>query len=370
VLSLPDSGWQFTPEAEVRVPYATVEGSSEPVWLAPERLANRNWWLAGPYPYNDHQGFFDVFPPERGFDANDPAWKWYESPTSAVRPPVRNGIYYSYVNVWSPVARQARIAVAVADSVKLWWNEELKLVSHSHPPFVNLRDPWSHRPKIEIRQGWNAALLKIGPSFAGATGFLFRITDDCGNTLRDIAYSRDRTQPLKNARRVHLSVDAPPGTSGQPVSLNIPEDEIPERAFAFAPRTGEFRLASWTDSTLAHYSGSALYETSFRLDEFPAGERLLLDLGEVGLAAEVWINGQHAGERGWRPFEFDITPFARRGSNKLRVRVANSNAGWMSQGDPIYERGAWGVKFRSERDRLRTLRPNGLEGPVRILAEK
>jgi hypothetical protein len=42
----------------------------------------------------------------------------------------------------------------------------------------------------------------------------------------------------------------------------------------------------------------------------------------------------------------------------------------MAQGDPIYERGAWGVKFQSERDRLRTLDPNRPEGPVRILAEK
>lgn len=31
------------------------------------------------------------------------------------------------------------------------------------------------------------------------------------------------------------------------------------------------------------------------------------------------------------------------------------------------ERGGWGVKFASERDRLQTLHPNGLERPVRIL---
>ncbi len=58
----------------------------------------------------------------------------------------------------------------------------------------------------------------------------------------------------------------------------------------------------------------------------------------------------------------------RRGVNTLRIRIANSDAGWMSQGDPIYERGSWGVRFTSERDRLKTLRPNGLEGPVRLLS--
>jgi beta-galactosidase/beta-glucuronidase len=139
----------------------------------------------------------------------------------------------------------------------------------------------------------------------------------------------------------------------------------------FAPRTTAFTLASWTDSTLANYSGSALYETEFHLDEVPDGESLILDLGKVGLAAEVWLNGQKAGERVWRPYELDITPFVRRGVNRLRIRVANSNAGWMAQGPPIYGRDAWsGLNFKSERDRLQTLRPNGLEGPVRVLVWK
>jgi hypothetical protein len=371
LLRLPDSGWQFTPEAPVRVPYAKLEGSSEPIWLAPERLANRNWWLAGPYPYNDNQGFFDPYPPERGFDAKDPAWKWFESPTLAVRTPSWDGVYYAYVDVWSSTARRAQVAVAAADSVKLWWNGELKLVSFLSSPFVVLRDPESLRPAVEIRQGWNSVLLKIGPSRREKTGFLFRIADEEGNTLRDIIYARDRVLPPPHAsRRVHLTVDAPPGTKGKPLSLDITEDEIPERAFVFAPHTTSFTLASWTDSALANYSGSALYETSFDLAELPAGERLVLDLGEVGLAAEVWVNDQKAGERGWRPFEIDITPQVRRGPNRLRVRVANSNAGWMAQGPPYYENGAWGVQFASERDRLRTLHPNGLEGPVRILGVK
>ncbi len=83
----------------------------------------------------------------------------------------------------------------------------------------------------------------------------------------------------------------------------------------------------------------------------------------------MWINGKPAGSRVWTPFEFDVTGLVKSGANQLRVRVANSDAGWMSQGDPIYERGAWGIKFASERDRLKTLHPNGLEGPVRLLTQ-
>jgi hypothetical protein len=368
LLALPNSGWQFTPESPVRVPYATVDGSAEPVWLAPERLANRNWWLAGPYPCPDHGNFFDSFPPQKGFDARDPAWKWFESPGYNVQPKSGKGLYYAFVNVWSPVARKARAAVAAYDGVMLWWNGKLEFTVLDHPPFVNVRDAWAHRPPIEIRQGWNTLLLKIGPASAGSTGFMFRATDEQGNTLRDLVYTREQALPSKTAHRVHMSIEAPPGTAGPSISQDIAGDAIPERAVSFAPRTATITLSSWTDSTLAHYSGSAIYETTFVLEKVPAGERLLLDLGAVGLAAEVWVNGRKAGERAWRPYELDITAYARRGANRLRIRVANSNAGWMAQGDAIYRYGNWGVKFRTERDRLATLRPNGLEGPVRILA--
>jgi hypothetical protein len=55
------------------------------------------------------------------------------------------------------------------------------------------------------------------------------------------------------------------------------------------------------------------------------------------------------------------------GVNSLKVVVANSDAGWQSQGGTIYPKGSWGLKYSTERDRLPTIRPNGLEGPVRLL---
>ena len=147
------------------------------------------------------------------------------------------------------------------------------------------------------------------------------------------------------------------------------EREIPERPYVFPPQTTATKLFCWTDTPLAHYSGTALYETTFTLEAVPPGKRIYLDLGRVGLAAEVWINDQPAGSRAWSPYELDITGRVKSGANQLRIRIANSDAGWMSQGDPIYEHGAWGIKFATERDRLQTLRPNGLEGPVRLLTD-
>jgi hypothetical protein len=137
-----------------------------------------------------------------------------------------------------------------------------------------------------------------------------------------------------------------------------------------------FQLQSWTDSALAHFSGSAWYETEFMLPAASGAKpmsregRVFLDLGTVGLEAEVWVNGRSVGSRAWRPFRFDISGAIRRGRNRLGVRVTNSNAGWLAQGDTLYAKGSWGLKFNTERDRLSTLHPNGLEGPVRILIQR
>ena len=390
LLELPRTDWRFTPESTVRVPYADVAGAAEPVWLAPERLGHRAWWLAGPYPDKEGQGLYDVFPPERGFTPGDPMWKWVESPSPIIAPvklmfgeqvdfhawvdlhPERTGVYYAFVNIWSPSARTGRAAVAVAESVRLWWNGKLELTARPHFPFIHLRDVWANKVPVQLEQGWNSVLLKIGPSGAGPTGFLFRMTDEEGNTLRDLVYAPERVlPPPAPARRVRLAVAAPPGTTGASLALDVAEDAIPERPVAFEPAPASIVLASWTDSTLAHYSGSAIYEKSFDLDAVPAGARLVLDLGEVGLAAEVWLNERKVGERAWRPFELDITAAARRGRNELRIRVANSDAGWSAQGPTVYQPDAfWWTPFVTERERLKTLRPNGLEGPVRILAEE
>ncbi len=366
--------WRFTPESPVRVPYAEVAGSAEPVWLSPERLSQRDWWLSGPYPYGDHEGFFNAFPPESGFLPGAPAppgaqpWQYVESPTNALRPPARNSVYYAFNFVWSPDNRKIFAALAVADSVKLWLNGKLAFQHHSHTPFVSLRDSWSHRPALALQQGWNTLLLKIGPASAGATGFLFRFTDAANNTLREIVFAKEQTLPAKHPKPVRLTAGRPPGTAGEPVSLDLDERDIPERPFVFQPSTTTTGLFCWTDTPLANYSGTAIYETAFTVEAIPPGKRIYLDLGRVGLAAEVWVNDKSAGSRAWTPYELDVTGLVRRGVNTLRIRIANSDAGWMSQGDPIYERGSWGVRFTSERDRLKTLRPNGLEGPVRLLS--
>jgi hypothetical protein len=129
-------------------------------------------------------------------------------------------------------------------------------------------------------------------------------------------------------------------------------------------------LASWSENAdpgVRYFSGSAVYAKTFRIPQkAKAGDRLLLDLGDVREIAEVSLNGQMLGTLWNPPFTLDITDAAHPGDNRLQIRVVNL---WVNRliGDaqpsektkytfttfPTYEPDA-------------PLRPSGLLGPVQI----
>ena len=51
---------------------------------------------------------------------------------------------------------------------------------------------------------------------------------------------------------------------------------------------------------MTFYSGEAVYEKEFDLG--PG-----LELGAVGLTAQIWLNGEDVGTRLWGPFELGVT---------------------------------------------------------------
>lgn len=396
LLTLPKEGWRLTLESErLEVPYAhTPEG--EHVWLAPEREGIRRWWIIGPFPFDDHHGFFRAFPPERRFRRGGEyqgaygkvRWRWVEAPGYRIAPAEllalpgdrSFGNYYAFTHVFSPVARKAAIVASFADSLRVWWNGREVLSVHQHPKWLLLRDAWARRAAIEIRRGWNRLLVKVGASLSVPTAFSLRLVGEDGRTLHDLVFAAERRLPAQRpASPLRLYVEVPPGAAaleGEFAGVALPEgareieltvQRAPEAPVAFRSAPAEFVLGSWTDSALRHYSGTALYETEFELPATALSGRLALDLGEVGVAAEAWLNDQPLGVRAWRPYRFEITGVARE-RNRLAVRVANSDAGRLAQGDTLYPRGSWGLKFQTERERLEHIRPNGLEGPVRIIA--
>jgi len=125
-------------------------------------------------------------------------------------------------------------------------------------------------------------------------------------------------------------------------------------------------LKPWTDledPAARYFSGTAIYQTDFRIDALPADTRLVLDLGKAAEIVEVVVNGKTANTLWAPPFRADITSFINPGENHLEVRVTNT---WFNRlvhdaGLPQERRKTWTINGPPANA---PLRPSGLMGPV------
>ncbi|MGC8742259.1 MAG: glycosyl hydrolase [Verrucomicrobiia bacterium] len=87
-------------------------------------------------------------------------------------------------------------------------------------------------------------------------------------------------------------------------------------------------LISWSehqDTGVKYFSGTAEYRKTFQM---PAGliaknRRILLDLGEVQIMANVILNGKDLGILWKPPYRVDITEAIKSGENSLQIKVVN-----------------------------------------------
>ncbi|MCB0603080.1 MAG: hypothetical protein KDC28_17705 [Saprospiraceae bacterium] len=84
-------------------------------------------------------------------------------------------------------------------------------------------------------------------------------------------------------------------------------------------------LKDHPEAGVKYFSGTASYRKTFILeaDHFQSDKQLFLDLGQVEVVAEVWLNGACLGNYWTRPYLVEITQSARVGENQLEVRVTN-----------------------------------------------
>lgn len=86
------------------------------------------------------------------------------------------------------------------------------------------------------------------------------------------------------------------------------------------------RLSCWTDSTndeIRYYSGTATYTTTFMVNSLPGSENTFINLGDVGIMAEVRLNGNPLGHRWIKPWDYNVANFLKQGENILEVEVVN-----------------------------------------------
>jgi beta-galactosidase len=74
-------------------------------------------------------------------------------------------------------------------------------------------------------------------------------------------------------------------------------------------------------------TGIGWYRRSFELPVGSRGRRVTVEFDGVYQNSDVWINGQHLGNRpyGYISFQYDLTPYLTDGENIVAVRVDNSN---------------------------------------------
>ena len=136
-------------------------------------------------------------------------------------------------------------------------------------------------------------------------------------------------------------------------------------------------LKDWTENVnneIKYYSGKAVYETEFDWDS-PLTKPdwanrstglYYLDLGKVGVMAEVFVNGQSCGIAWTPPYRVNISDALKAGKNQLRVEVTNvwANAlNGVKKGDISGE----GVYHNSRHRYGGHLIPSGLLGPVTVM---
>lgn len=133
------------------------------------------------------------------------------------------------------------------------------------------------------------------------------------------------------------------------------------------------QLTDWTssaDRNTRYYSGTAVYENTFRLARHSKKCRTLLRFSRLGDVARVYVNSNEAGIVWCSPWELDITPYVKRGKNTLRIDVANSlmNRIALDNTLPEAERVTYAVPALSTEDYV--LRPSGIIGPVMVVSQE
>ncbi len=151
--------------------------------------------------------------------------------------------------------------------------------------------------------------------------------------------------------------------------------------WGFDPIQSFDSLIDWRqhiDHDLSIFSGMATYQKNFTVDK--AANNYYLDLGNVGIAARVYLNGVEVGTRVFGPYLFNVSGLIRTGANNLTVEVAST---WINQliGEsqkPFHQaRTNSNLANESSRDDEDWVRPwlesstqaSGLMGPVTLLEQ-
>jgi len=246
-------------------------------------------------------------------------------------------------------------------------------------PAVQFNDEYSFTRQIEremsdgsrIQFIWNMSdkyqtvSLSVDKSFKG---YYFLDAETGGvvgteNSLTGIGttikpYSAVIVYLSKNKLGDEILTPAPDNMQGAALFMALDSNWTIKAGDAVINKSTLFNL---TDNNTFKYAGKTSYKTSFKMGPKDEKNKYYLDMGTVYYTADVYVNGKHAGEKIWVPYQLDISQYLKEGVNNIEVQVSptNRNAfiGEAVKGNPKY------VQFKGAE---KTLMPAGMLGPVGI----
>jgi hypothetical protein len=185
--------------------------------------------------------------------------------------------------------------------------------------------------------------------------------DPCGSAF--VVFNKKSSEP-RDAGVVNFPSMKTIVRVGGPWSVRFDAERGGPMGPVVMPELGDWSLSS--DTRIRYYSGSATYTARCVLPELSAREQLYLDLGAVGVMADVRVNGKPAGGVWTPPWRVSISGLAKAGENTIEIEVVNT---WANRliGDsklPVKDRRTWvAVPAAQPSD---ALMPSGLLGPVTV----
>ncbi len=86
-------------------------------------------------------------------------------------------------------------------------------------------------------------------------------------------------------------------------------------------------LTDWSqsaDTRIRYYSGTAVYQHTFRVDSLSPTKRQFLQFSRLESVARITLNGKQVGTVWCSPWRMELTGFLQKGDNTLRLEVANA----------------------------------------------
>lgn len=163
------------------------------------------WALIGPFDNAGGSGFDTEYAPEKQYEPekeyaalNGITAKWFSPPMQRRDKwidferffPYQDAVFYAITFVYSDNDAALQVRTGTSGAIKTWWNDNL-IISESEETNNDLD---TYIAPVQVKKGWNKLFVKVCNSELERVNFFVRMTDDKGNPVEGLRYSKDKQQ--------------------------------------------------------------------------------------------------------------------------------------------------------------------------------